>query len=75
MTEYKKIFLDTTPIIYFLDADINYAEKVEQLFEETGIYKVVATAIAPNGDIVEESIEIEVIPTDDIFSQIFEGMN
>ncbi len=34
MTEYKKIFLDTTPIIYFLDADINYAEKVEQLFEE-----------------------------------------
>ncbi len=34
MTEYKKIFLDTTPIIYFLDADINYAEKVEQIFEE-----------------------------------------
>lgn len=34
MTEYKKIFLDTTPIIYFLDADINYAEKVEQLFEK-----------------------------------------
>ncbi len=34
MTEYKKIFLDTTPIIYFLDADINFAEKVEQLFEE-----------------------------------------
>ena len=34
MTEYKKIFLDTTPIIYFLDADINFAEKVELLFEE-----------------------------------------
>lgn len=33
MTEYKKIFLDTTPIIYFLDADINYAEKVERIFE------------------------------------------
>ena len=33
MTEYKKIFLDTTPIIYFLDADINFAEKVEQIFE------------------------------------------
>jgi len=32
--DYKKIFLDTTPIIYFLDADINYAEKVEQIFEE-----------------------------------------
>ncbi|MCM1086761.1 MAG: PIN domain-containing protein [Blautia sp.] len=34
MTEYKTIFLDTTPIIYFLDADINYAEKVKQIFEK-----------------------------------------
>ena len=33
MTGYKKIFLDTTPLIYFLDADINYAEKVERIFE------------------------------------------
>lgn len=33
MIEYKKIFLDTAPIIYFLDADINYADKVEQIFE------------------------------------------
>ncbi len=45
------------------------------IFEETGIYRVVATAIAPNGDSVEESIEIEVIPTEDIFNQILEGMN
>lgn len=34
MTEYKKIFLDTTPIIYFLDVDVNYAEKVENLFSD-----------------------------------------
>ena len=34
MTEYKKVFLDTTPIIYFLDEDINYAEKVERIFSE-----------------------------------------
>ena len=34
MTEYKKVFLDTTPIIYFLDEDINYAEKVEHIFSE-----------------------------------------
>ncbi len=34
MTEYKKIFLDTTPITYFLDEDINFGEKVEHLFEE-----------------------------------------
>lgn len=34
MTEYKKVFLDTTPIIYFLDEDVNYAEKVENIFSE-----------------------------------------
>ena len=34
MTEYKKIFLDTTPIIYFLDVDVNYAEKIENLFSD-----------------------------------------
>lgn len=45
-------------------------------FEETGIYKVVATATAPNGDIIEKSIEIEVIPTEgDIFSQILGNIN
>jgi hypothetical protein len=27
----SKIFLDTTPIIYFLDDDIHYADKVEQI--------------------------------------------
>lgn len=34
MTEYKKVFLDTAPIIYFLDMDVNYAEKVEKLFSD-----------------------------------------
>ncbi|MDE7267872.1 MAG: hypothetical protein K2N89_10450 [Lachnospiraceae bacterium] len=34
MTEYKKVFLDTTPLIYFLDADANYAEKVELILEK-----------------------------------------
>ena len=24
MTEYSKVFLDTTPLIFFLDADENY---------------------------------------------------
>ncbi|MCK9171589.1 MAG: hypothetical protein M0P01_14355 [Treponema sp.] len=27
----SKIFFDTTPIIYFLDDDIHYADKVEQI--------------------------------------------
>ena len=34
MTEYMKVFLDTTPIIYFLEEDINYADKVERIFSE-----------------------------------------
>lgn len=34
MTESKKIFLDTTPIIYLLDEDVNYAKKVEKIFTE-----------------------------------------
>lgn len=34
VTGYKKVFLDTTPIIYFLDEDINYAEKVKNIFYE-----------------------------------------
>ena len=34
MTDYSKVFLDTAPLIYFLDTDINYAEKVENIFSE-----------------------------------------
>ena len=34
MTGYSKVFLDTAPLIYFLDTDINYAEKVENIFSE-----------------------------------------
>lgn len=34
MTGYKKVFLDTTPLIYFLDADENFGDKTKQIFEE-----------------------------------------
>ena len=34
MTEFKKVFLDTAPLIYFLDADIKFGEKVKNIFEE-----------------------------------------
>lgn len=37
-----------------------WEEKV--IFNETGVHKVVATAITPDGDVVENSIQIEVIP-------------
>lgn len=32
MTEYRKVFLDTTPLIYFLDADINFGKITENIF-------------------------------------------
>lgn len=34
MSGYKRIFLDTAPLIYFLDEDINYAERMEQIFKK-----------------------------------------
>lgn len=34
MTEYNKVFLDTTPIIYFLDEDVNFGNKVESILSE-----------------------------------------
>lgn len=33
MTEYNKVFLDTTPLIYFLDADERYGEKTRMILE------------------------------------------
>lgn len=34
MIEYRKVFLDTTPLIYFLDNDIHFGDKVRRIFEE-----------------------------------------
>lgn len=34
MTDYNKVFLDTAPIIYFLDDDIHYGNKVRMIFEK-----------------------------------------
>lgn len=34
MSGYKRIFLDTAPLIYFLDEDINYAKRMEQIFQK-----------------------------------------
>ena len=34
MIECNKIFLDTTPIIYFPDEDVNFGESVRNIFEE-----------------------------------------
>lgn len=30
MIEYNKVFLDTAPLIYFLDDDINFGKKTKQ---------------------------------------------
>ena len=34
MTEYNKVFLDTTPLIYFLDDDVNFGKKTKSILEE-----------------------------------------
>ena len=34
MTGYKKVFLDTAPLIYFLDADEHFGETVRKIFED-----------------------------------------
>ena len=33
MTECKKVFLDTAPLIYFLDNDVNFGEKMQGILE------------------------------------------
>jgi len=34
MTEFNKVFLDTTPLIYFLDNDVHYGEKTKRILEQ-----------------------------------------
>lgn len=34
MTGYNKVFLDTTPLIYFLDSDVSFGEKTKMILEE-----------------------------------------
>lgn len=34
----------------------------KSFFNETGIHTIVATAVDPNGNLVEDTIEVEVIP-------------
>lgn len=34
MIEVKKVFLDTAPLIYFLDSDVNYGEKTRLILED-----------------------------------------
>jgi predicted nucleic acid-binding protein len=46
-TEYKKIFLDTTPLIYFLDEDVNFGKLTQDilsLFLQSGA-EMVTSAI------------------------------
>lgn len=46
MTEYKRVFLDTAPLIYFLDNDERYGGMVKAIFEE----------ILSEGGIIESSV-------------------
>lgn len=33
MTDYRRMYLDTAPLIYFLDKDVNYGDKVKIIFK------------------------------------------
>ena len=46
MTEYRRVFLDTAPLIYFLDNDERYGGMVKAIFEE----------ILSEGGIIESSV-------------------
>lgn len=34
MIKFNKVFLDTVPLIYFLDADVKFGEKTKSILEE-----------------------------------------
>lgn len=47
MTEFEKVFLDTTPLIYFLDEDEHFGEKTRLILEKilSGEGKVISSVI------------------------------
>ena len=47
LTGIDRIFLDTAPLIYFLDNDENYAEKMRQIFYDalTSGAKIITSAV------------------------------
>lgn len=43
---YEKVFLDTTPLIYFLDDDVNFGQTCKNIFEEIlGNEKQIVTSV------------------------------
>lgn len=71
-------YLDSTRDGQILDMKQNsqYEWHRKVSFEHTGVYRVVATATAPDGEIIEGYVEIEVIPAgSNIINQLFEGLN
>ena len=47
MIGYSRVFMDTTPLIYFLDDDVHFGEKTRLIFEE---------ALSENADLVTSTI-------------------
>lgn len=39
VTEFNKVFLDTAPIIYFLDDDINHSKKWNRFLKNLSVQK------------------------------------
>lgn len=60
ISAYLNSVIDGDTLLMIRNNENEWHRKV--YFEHTGTYEVIATAIAPNGETIEATIEIEVIP-------------
>lgn len=60
ISAYLDSIMDGDPLLMIRNNETEWHKKV--YFEHTGTYEIIATAIAPNGEAIENSIKIEVIP-------------
>ena len=68
MTGYRKVFLDTAPIIYFLDNDVNFGEKAKSILEEIlGNGKGLATSVILVWNILPSHIGITTMKRQRLF--------
>lgn len=60
ISAYLNSVIDGDTLFMTRNNETEWHKKVR--FEHIGTYEVIATAVAPNGDIIENFIDIEVIP-------------
>lgn len=52
----------------------DYEWRAKVYFQESGIYKIVSIATTPEGDVIEETLDIEVIPSNVTENQIWDTL-